>query len=147
MLKRDITYKDFNDVEVTEPYYFNLTKSEIIELDSSYKGGMASIFGRIVETNDKEIQVREFKKFILAAYGQKSDDGKRFVKNDQLRDEFTQTAAYDALFMELATNDKAAADFILGVLPKDFSNDLASELAIQVPPLAPPPPPPVTTQA
>lgn len=141
MLKRNITYEDFNGDKVTEVFYFNLTKSEIIELDSVYEGGVASIFGRIVESNDKESMIKEFKKFILAAYGQKSDDGKRFIKSDQLRQEFTQTAAYDALFIELATSDKLASDFIVGVLPKEFANDLASVTAIQVPPLSPPPAP------
>jgi hypothetical protein len=141
VLKRDITYEDFDGNKVTEPYYFNLTKSELVELDASYNGGVQAVFQRIVETRDSQEVIKEFKQFILAAYGIKSDDGKRFVKNDQIREEFTQTAAYDALFMELATNDVAAATFITGVMPKDFTSDISSEVAIQVPPLAPPAPP------
>lgn len=146
MFKRPISYEDFNGEKVTDIYYFNLTKSEIVELDSEYAGGVGSIFGKIVEAKDKESMIKEFKKFILASYGEKSDDGKRFIKSDELRLQFTQTAAYDALFIELATSDEKATEFILGVLPKEFTNELASEIAIQVPPLAPPAPP-VSTQA
>ncbi len=120
MLKRDITYKDFNDKEVTDTFYFNLTKSEIVELEVGYKGGLYETIQRIIDTNDRGGLVTEFKRIVLLAYGQKSEDGKRFIKSEQLREEFSQTAAYDGLFIELATNDEAAANFIKGVLPADM---------------------------
>lgn len=120
MLKRNITFTDFNDKEVTETLYFNLSKSEMIEMEMMAEGGFAESLQRIVEAKDVAKLIVEFKKIILASYGEKSDDGKRFIKNEKLREEFSQTAAYNALFMELATDDNAATEFITGVLPKDI---------------------------
>ncbi len=147
MLKRNITYTDFNDNVVTEPFYFNLTKTEFVEIDSKYPGGIAAAFRRIGEAAEiREEGVSEFRKFILAAYGIKSDDGKKFTKSDALREEFISMAAFDALFIELSTDDKKMAEFIIGVMPKEFSQSLSESLdtapkpAIQIPPLAPPTP-------
>jgi hypothetical protein len=138
MLKRNITYETFDGDEVTEPYYFNISKSELVELEVEFEGGFGAMLQRIVETNDRAGLVREFKKLILMAYGVKSDDGKRFVKSDELRDEFTQTAAYNSLFMELATNDGAAVEFVMGVLPKDMRAEIGKEVAkAPSPPTAP----------
>lgn len=141
MLKRSISYEDFNGEKVTEVFYFNLTKSELIELEASYQGGLGESLQRIIESNDNDKIVKEFKKLILASYGIKSDDGKRFIKNDQLREEFTQTAAYNELFVELATNDQAAVIFLAGILPKDMQpnpNDTLPTKTLVIPPLAPP---------
>ena len=124
MLKRDITYENFDGEQTTDTFYFNLTKSEIIELEVGYEGGLQAALQRIIRTNDSKSLISEFKKIVLSAYGVRSDDGKRFIKNDQLREEFSQTAAYDALFMDLATNDDAAATFIKGVVPKDFQKEM-----------------------
>jgi hypothetical protein len=124
MLKRDITYEDYDGEKITETFYFNLTKSEIIELEVAYDGGLQAAMLRIVKTNDRKNLVAEFKRIILLSYGKKSEDGKRFIKNDELREEFSQTAAFDALFMELATNDDAAAAFLKGVVPKEFSQEM-----------------------
>lgn len=124
MLKREITYEDFNGNEVTETFYFNLTKSELIEMESKYKGGMEGLLNRIVETQDKQILVELFKSIILESYGQKSDDGKRFIKTEEMRKEFTQTPAYDVLFFELATDEKKGADFVNGIMPKNFQADM-----------------------
>jgi hypothetical protein len=139
MLKREITYEDFNGEKATDTFYFNLTKTEIITLEVSYEGGLEAALKRIVATNDSKNLIAEFKRIILLAYGVKSEDGKRFIKNDQLREEFSQTAAYDALFMELATNDEAAAVFIKGIIPKDMEKEVAKSES-SVLPLPPSPP-------
>lgn len=125
MLKREIKYLDYNDEEVTDTYYFNLTKSEIIEMESGREGGLESFLKRIVETKDQASLIAEFKKIILHSFGVKSDDGKRFMKSETLRNEFEQTAAYDALFIDLATNENSAAEFIKGILPKDMQTVIA----------------------
>lgn len=140
MLKRSITYEDFNGEKTTEVFYFNLNKSELIELESTYKAGLGETLQRIIEANDNAAIVKEFKRLILASYGVKSEDGKRFIKTDQLREEFTQTAAYDALFMELATDENAATIFIAGIMPKDMQPALETTptKTIVIPPLAPP---------
>jgi hypothetical protein len=136
MLKRDITYEDFDGEKVTETFYFNLSKSEIIELEVGYKEGLQEVLQRIIKTEDRKRLVEEFKKIILLSYGVKSDDGKRFVKNEGLREEFSQTAAYDSLFIELATNDESAATFIKGIIPKDFAKEVEKAEVLNLPALA-----------
>lgn len=122
MLKRQITYTDFNDQEVTDTFYFNISKNELIELEVEYKGGFTALIERITETMDPKRLVDEFKRIILLAYGEKSEDGKRFIKSDELRAEFETHAAYQTLFTELATSDGAAAEFIAAVLPADMTD-------------------------
>lgn len=144
MLKRDITYEDFDGQTVTETFYFNLTKTEIVELEVGYDGGLESTLRRIVNTKDTKALMKEFKRIVLMAYGVRSEDGKRFVKSDELREQFTQTAAYDALFIELATNDDAAAKFIQGVVPRDLAAEIVAQSLpeVQLPGMPPPPAPP-----
>lgn len=120
MLKRDITYENFDGETVTETFYFNLMQTEIVKLQVEYDGGMREMLQRIIKSENMEAIIREFQKIVLLAYGQRSEDGKRFIKSAQLREEFSQTAAYDALFMELATDDGKAAEFIAGVIPKQL---------------------------
>lgn len=124
MLKRDITYEDFNGETKTETFYFNLTKTEIVELELSYEGGLEAAIQRIIKAEDVKSLIKEFKRIVLLAYGVRSEDGKRFIKNDELREEFSQTAAYDALFIELATNDTAAASFVKGIIPTDMAKQI-----------------------
>jgi hypothetical protein len=143
MLKRPITYTNFDDEVVTDTFYFNLTEAELIEMDVSYKQGLADALQRIVEAKDNASIVREFKKIILSAYGVRSEDGKRFIKNEQIAEEFTQTPAYSALFMELATDENAAADFLEAVVPKSMMEKARQQdKPIGPPPSQIPPPPP-----
>ncbi len=133
MLKREIIYENFDGEQVTETFYFNLTRSELVELEVGYQGGLQEAIQRIIKTDDKQSLIAEFKKLVLLAYGVRSEDGKRFIKTDQLREEFSQTAAYDSLFMELATSDEAAANFIKGVVPKDFQREMAKVEDVSLP--------------
>lgn len=141
MLKRPITFEDFDGNTVTETYYFNLSKSEIVTLQAGYTGGVEAFIERISRAGDTAALVEEFKKLILLAYGERSEDGRRFVKNDQLREEFTQMPAYDVLFMELATDADAAADFITGVIPRDVAKAIEEEERENAKKLTPPAPP------
>ncbi len=117
MLKKKIDYTDYNGVERSEDFYFNLTKAELTEMELNTEGGYAELLQKIV--NEKEITklVPIFKQLILSSYGEKSLDGKRFIKNDEVRDSFAQTEAYSILFMELATNAESAADFVNNIIP------------------------------
>lgn len=142
MLKRDITYEDYNGETVTDTFYFNLTKTEIIELEVGYEGGLEMAIQRIIEAKDNRSLIEEFKKIVLAAYGVKSEDGKRFIKSATLREEFSQTAAYDALFMDLATNEDAAAKFITGIIPKDLAEAVPDKPSQNIQTVELPPPPP-----
>jgi len=139
MLKRTIKYEDFDDVEREDIFYFNISKSELIELEVEYDAGFGEYLKRIIESKDNKELIKQFKAIVLMAYGQRSEDGKRFIKSDTLREEFQQTAAYNALFMELAMDDNAAVVFIEGVLPKDMVGEVTKALAPTPP--APPTPP------
>lgn len=120
MLKRTISYTDYHGTERTEDFYFNLTKAEIMEMEMGTTGGMAEMIQRIVSAQDAPAIIKVFKDLVLKAYGQKSPDGKRFIKNDDLREDFAQTEAYSQLFMELATDADAAAKFVNGIMPQDL---------------------------
>ena len=120
MLKKTIKYTDFSGNERTEDFYFNLTKAEIMEMEMGTTGGMAEMIQRIVAAQDAPAIIKIFKDLILKAYGQKSPDGKRFIKNDDIREEFVSTEAYSQLFMELATDADAAATFVNGIMPADM---------------------------
>lgn len=136
MLKKTITYTDYNGFERTEDHYFNLNKAEIMELEMSTTGGLAEMIQRIVSAQDAPAIIKIFKDLILRAYGEKSADGKRFLKKDEngrpLSAQFEQTEAYSILFMELATDADAAAAFVNGIVPADIADE-ASKQAISAP--------------
>lgn len=119
MLKKTMTYENYNGVKITEDFYFNLTKAELMELELCKSGGMAAAIKKIVNTSDTPELVKVFKELILKSYGEKSDDGRRFVKNAEITEAFSQTEAYSDLFMELATNSDSAIEFINGITPGD----------------------------
>ena len=127
MLKKTITYKDYDDVERTEEFHFNLTKAELTEMNLGQTGGLLAIITKITATQDMPKIIELFKDIILRSYGEKSLDGKRFVKSDELTKEFTQTEAYSQLFMELAFDSDSAAAFIKGIVPKDLADQLDSQ--------------------
>lgn len=118
MLKKTITYTDYNSIERTEDFYFNLSKAEIAEMELEVPGGMTAMIERITKTKDAPSLVKIFKELILRSYGEKSDDGRRFIKSKELSEKFEQTEAYSELFMELATNADSASEFIKGITPK-----------------------------
>ena len=120
MLKKSITYKDYDNVERTEDFYFNLTEAEITEMELSESGGLKATIERVVAEQDSKMIIELFKRILLQAYGKKSEDGRRFIKSDQLREEFSQTMAYNKLFMELAVDADAASAFLIGVIPDNL---------------------------
>lgn len=133
MLTKTIKYTDYNGVERSEDFSFNLTKAEIMEMEMSTVGGLAESINKIVAAQDAPQLIKLFKDLILKAYGEKSADGKRFVKSDELREAFSQTEAYSILFMELAENADEASRFINGVIPADLSKELQKQQATKIP--------------
>jgi hypothetical protein len=125
VLKKTITYTDFNDEEVSEDFFFHLSKAELVELEMSHEGGLSEALKNIVAAEDAKSIIGEFKNIILSAYGQRSEDGRRFIKNEQLREEFASSEAYSVLFMELVTDTQAAIDFINGIIPKGLAEEAA----------------------
>lgn len=118
MLKKTITYTDYNGLERTEDFYFNLSKAEITEMELSIDGGLTNMLNEIVAAKDGAKIIKTFKELVLKAYGEKSPDGRRFIKSKEISDAFSQTEAYSEIFMELAVNDEAAANFVKGIMPK-----------------------------
>lgn len=126
MIKKTITYSDYNGVERTEDFYFNLTKAEVMEMEMSKKGGLAETIQRIVAAQDQPAIINIFKDLITKAYGVKSPDGRRFMKSQEIIDDFVQTEAFSILFMELATNSDEASKFVNGIVPADISKQIAA---------------------
>ena len=129
MLKKIITYTDYNGVERTETFYFNLSKAELMEMELGVTGGMTEMLDKIIAAKDAPSLMKTFKEMIMKAYGVKSDDGKRLIKSEELSIAFTQTEAYSVLFMELITDDKAAADFVNGIIPNEIQTEVAAQTA------------------
>lgn len=126
MLKKTMTYTDYNGIQRTEDFYFNLTKAEVAEMQMGTSGGLTSMIKGVVDANDTSSIIKIFKDFILKAYGEKSPDGKRFVKSEEISKAFEHTEAYSDLFMELATNEDAAAEFVNGIVPQIPENQKSS---------------------
>lgn len=123
MIKKTVTYEDYNGLKRTEDFYFNLNEAELLEMQVSTGGnGVAEMMRAMIAKNDMAAILFFFKDFVLKAYGEKSQDGLRFVKNDSIRASFEQSNAYPIIFMELATDDKAAAEFVNGVVPQPKKN-------------------------
>ena len=120
MYKKTITYTDYNGVERTEDFYFNLTKAEINKLEISAEGGggLEALIKKAIQASDGKTIIETFDKIILSAYGEKSPDGRRFIKSPELSKAFSETEAYSELFMELMDGDNAA-EFIRKVVPQE----------------------------
>lgn len=120
MLKKTVKYVDYNGVERTEDFYFNLTKAEVAEMEMSVEGGFSAMLQELVKSKDNVRIVQLFKEMVLKAYGEKSQDGRRFVKSKEISEAFAQTEAYSEIFMELALNEEAAAAFVNGIMPANL---------------------------
>lgn len=127
MIKEPITYTDYNGIERKEDFYFNLTKAEIMEMEMSTKGGLAEMIQRIVAAQDQPAIIKVFKDLIIKAYGVKSPDGKRFIKNEDVINDFVQTEAFSQMFMKLATDADAAAKFVNGIVPADMAQQINAQ--------------------
>lgn len=124
MLSKTVTYTDYAGIERKEIFRFNLTEAEITELQMSEYGGLSTILQRIIDSKDSKEIYKMFKKIVLLAYGVMSDDGRRFIKTDQVKEEFSQTEAFSIICMELLTDSKSASDFINGIVPSKYANAL-----------------------
>ena len=118
MFKKTVTYNDFDGNERTEDFYFHLKKSELMEMQLSISGGWTNLLQNIIQEKDSVRLVEFFKDIIAKTYGKKSLDGRRFSKTPEILAEFQETEAYSKLFMELAFDSDAAAEFVENVIPK-----------------------------
>lgn len=120
MLKKTVTYEDYNGVKRTEDFYFNLSKAEIMEMELSVNGGLSEMINKIIAAQDTPTLIKIFKDLVIKAYGVKSDDGRRFDKTQAVKDDFVQTEAYSIIFTELATDDEKASEFVNGIIPANI---------------------------
>ena len=127
MVVKKIKYTDFNDAEREEEFMFNLTEAEITEMELTTEGGLSDSIKKIISAQDTPEIIKTFKMLLLKSYGEKSADGRRFIKSEELTEAFTQTNAYSQLFMELATDDKAAIAFINGIIPDSMRDRVAED--------------------
>lgn len=118
MLKKTITYTDYDGLERTEEFRFNLTKAELVDMELTTAGTFSETMKRIIAEKDIIRIAKLFKELLLKSYGVKSDDGKRFIKSQELSEAFSQTVAYSDLYIELLSNPEEAAKFFAEVAPK-----------------------------
>lgn len=121
MITKTIKYTDYNGTEREETHHFNLSKAELMEMEMGTTGGLTEMIKKIVEAKDAPSIIKIFKDLILKAYGEKSADGRRFIKSQELSEAFSQTEAYSQLFMELAMDSDAAVNFVKGIIPADMN--------------------------
>ena len=124
MYKITETYTDYDDNQRTEDFYFNYSEAELTDLQFSVSGGLAGMIDKIIKTNDMPKLVELFRELIQKAYGEKSNDGRRFIKSTELTKEFTEPVAYSQIYMRLATDSKAAQEFINKVVPKSMKDKM-----------------------
>lgn len=129
MYKKTVTYEDYKGNTRTEDFYFNLNKAELVELELSTKGGLTVTMDRIIAAQDNPTLFKIFKDLVSKSYGVLSDDGRKFIKNQEVLEDFMQTEAYSIIFSELATNAEAAAEFFNNVIPQNLAKELAEEEA------------------
>lgn len=123
MLKKTITYTNWNDEKCEETFYFNLTKTELAQLEYSHGGGLTEWIKKAVETRDGKVILETFEEIIKATYGEKSLDGRTFMKSDEIFARFKGSPAYDVLYMELVTDGEKAAQFIIECMPKELREE------------------------
>ena len=122
MLKKTITYTDYDGVQRTEDFYFNLSKAEITEMELSMEGGMRAYIQKIIAAKSQLALVTLFKEIVMKSYGKKSPDGRLFMKNDAIRAEFEAHPAYSMIYMDLVTDEAKASAFVNGIMPADAQN-------------------------
>lgn len=130
MLKKTVTFTDYNGTERTQDFYFHLSKAEITEMEMSTVGGLAEMIQNVVKAQDAPSIIKIFKDLVLKSYGVKSPDGLRFIKSEELSTSFSQTEAYSQIFMELATDADAAAKFVNGIIPDDVAAEVSKQNVI-----------------
>ena len=133
MLAKTITYNDYDNNERTETLYFNMNKMELTEFaadlpDDVFKNvsGVKSIqdVAKVANKMGSKGIIKFIKELVLRSYGVKSEDGRRFIKSKELSEEFSQTIAYDMFMSELMSDDKAASNFVNGLIPASMAGEL-----------------------
>lgn len=129
-------YVDYNGVEREETFYFNLTAAELMKMEFKTAGGFTERIKKIIASKDTVEIMRTFEEFLNMSYGRKSDDGKRFIKSEEMTREFMETPAYSQIYMKLASDEKSATEFINHVVPADLNAQIAKAESNKVIPMS-----------
>lgn len=135
MYKITESYTDYDGNERKEDFYFNFTEAELAKMELSVTGGLTTIIQRAIDAKDVPSLIKIFEDLISKSYGQKSLDGRRFIKSPEILEEFKQTEAYSQIYMRMATDEKAAAEFVNNVMPKKTLNTAAAHDKAKVLPM------------
>lgn len=130
MIKKTVTYKDFDGNERTEDFYFHLTEQELTEWELSVDGGLSGVLSRIINSKDNKKLIEIFKDLLIRSYGVKTPDGRGFVKNQEVLNDFIYTQAFSDIYMELATDDNAASEFVNGIIPAKLAAEARQEMKV-----------------
>lgn len=130
MIKKTVTYTDFDGNERTEDFYFHLTEQELTEWEISVDGGLSGVLSRIINSKDNKKLIEIFKDLLIRSYGVKTPDGRGFIKNQDVLNDFIYTQAFSDIYMELATDDKAASEFVNGIIPASLAAEARKELKV-----------------
>ena len=129
MLTKPITYTDYNGVERTETFYFNLSQAELIDMQLGGKDGLYSNkLQKMIDNHDGAAIIGTIKELVMKSYGEKTDDGKRFIKSPEISEAFMQTEAYSQLITELLSDDAKSSEFILGIMPQALREAAVAEM-------------------
>lgn len=128
MFKKTVKYTDFNGVEREEDLYFHLSKPEILELEYGKEGGWTEYTRRIAKAHDIHSLIEIFKDILKLSYGVKSDDGRRFIKSEEVWNEFSQTEAFAQVYMELVSDVDKQIEFMKGILPADLRDETVKQM-------------------
>lgn len=126
MYRTDVTYENFDGEQVTETCYFNLTKAEMLQLQLQYPEGYQVYLQRLVDDNNRKAMIDEFKHILSMSYGERSADGRKFVKSEEISNAFMASEAYSELFIKLISEEGYAEKFMSAVMPKDIVAQLPS---------------------
>lgn len=130
MIKKTVTYEDFDGNERTEDFYFHLTEQELTEWELSVDGGLSGVLSRIMNSKDNKKLIEIFKDLLIRSYGVKTPDGRGFVKNQEVLNDFIYTQAFSDIYMELATDDNAASEFVNGIIPAKLAAEARQEMKV-----------------
>ena len=122
MIKKTVTYEDYNGITRTETFYFHFNEAEILDMELGTEGGFAERIQRIIGAKDQTSLLKVIKKFVLDAYGVKSEDGRRFIKSEEVKEAFVECPAYSEVYLNLLSDDAAAAEFVNGVIPSNLKD-------------------------
>ena len=117
MQKLTVQYQNWDGDLETEDLYFHLNIKELQEMEK-WDVPLTKRIAKLTKTEDGTEAFELMRDIVEAAYGERSSDGKRFVKNPEVLKNFTQGLAYDEVILQFIDGTTDLAKFVEGLLPK-----------------------------